>query len=168
MNEKTKVQNSVRWKYKFYKAILEVSSFWRGFIWSTKLDSRYTSEEESMREALLSIITTWSHDFDKHVYLKYSHTQMCRWIDIFQSHVTPLWWHYWLLGRSSHFLLLLRKKMIFVSLFSGKEFLIYKFKPLSLLKRLYSMPSTTFMILYLSHHDILVRHRPDLLNPCNV
>ena len=42
--EKAKVQNSVGLKYKFYKAMLKVSSFWRGFSRSTKLDSRYTSE----------------------------------------------------------------------------------------------------------------------------
>ena len=41
--EKAKVQNSVRLKYKFYKAILKVSSFWRGFCWSTYLDSRFIS-----------------------------------------------------------------------------------------------------------------------------
>ena len=42
--EKVKIQNSVGLKYKFYKAMLKVSSFWRGFSRSTKLDSRYTSE----------------------------------------------------------------------------------------------------------------------------
>ena len=44
--EKVKVQNSVELKYKFYKAMLKISSFWKGFSQSTKLDSRYTSEEE--------------------------------------------------------------------------------------------------------------------------
>ena len=38
--EKVKVQNSVGLKYKFYKAMLKISSFWRDFSWSTKLDSR--------------------------------------------------------------------------------------------------------------------------------
>ena len=76
--EKVKVQNSVRLKYKFYEAILKVSSLWRGFSWSTKLDSRYTSEAENNRGALLPIITTWSCDFDKYLYLKYLYMQMCR------------------------------------------------------------------------------------------
>ena len=44
--EKVKVQDSVGLKYKFYKAMLKISSFWKGFSQSTKLDSRYTSEEE--------------------------------------------------------------------------------------------------------------------------
>ena len=39
------VQNSVRLKYKFYKAILKASSFWRGFSWSTKSDNRCISCE---------------------------------------------------------------------------------------------------------------------------
>ena len=48
--EKVKVQNSVRLKYKFYKAILKVFSFWRGFSQSSELDSRYTSEAENSRD----------------------------------------------------------------------------------------------------------------------
>ena len=40
-----KVKNGVGLKYKFYKAIMKVSSFWRGFSWSKKLDNRYTSKE---------------------------------------------------------------------------------------------------------------------------
>ena len=47
--EKVKVQNSVGLKYKFYKAMLKISSFWRDFSWSTKLDSRQTSEEQNSR-----------------------------------------------------------------------------------------------------------------------
>ena len=50
--EKVKVQNSVGLKYKFYKAILKISSFWRGFSQSRKFDSRYTSEEENSRGTL--------------------------------------------------------------------------------------------------------------------
>ena len=50
--EKLKVQNSVGLKYKFYKAILKASSFWRGFSQSRKLDSRYTSEQENSRGTL--------------------------------------------------------------------------------------------------------------------
>ena len=50
--EKVKAQNSVGLKYKFYKATLKVSSFWRAFSQSRKLDSRYTSEEESSRDTL--------------------------------------------------------------------------------------------------------------------
>ena len=45
--EKVKVEDSVGLKYKFYNAILKVSSFWRGFSWSTKSDSRYISEENN-------------------------------------------------------------------------------------------------------------------------
>ena len=43
--EKVKVKNSVGLKYKFYKAIVKLSSFWRGFSWSTKLNSKNTSKE---------------------------------------------------------------------------------------------------------------------------
>ena len=72
--EKVKVHNSVRLKNKFYKAMLKVSSFWRGFSRSTKLDSWYTSEEENSRGTLLPIIITLSRDFDKYLYLKCSYT----------------------------------------------------------------------------------------------
>ena len=44
--ENLKVKNSIGLKYKFYKAILKVSSFWRG------LDNRYNSEEENSRGTL--------------------------------------------------------------------------------------------------------------------
>ena len=74
-------KNSVRLKYKLYKAKKTVSSFWRGFSWSTKLDSRYISreiEEENSRGTLFAIITTWSCDFDKNLHLKYSNTETCR------------------------------------------------------------------------------------------
>ena len=67
--DKVKVQNRVKLKYKFYKAMLKVSSFWRGFSWSTKLDKMYTSEEPS---SLLCHVTL------ANTYLKYSYTQMCR------------------------------------------------------------------------------------------
>ena len=50
------------------------------------------------------------------------------------------------------------KKMYCVSLFSVKEFLIYKFKLLSFLKKLYNMSSTTYI------HDPL----PDLLKTSNI
>ena len=65
---KVKIQNSVGLKYKFYKAILKVSSFWRGFICSTKLDSRYIScevEEENSRRS-----TSFHHQYLV-IYLKY-------------------------------------------------------------------------------------------------
>ena len=79
--EKGKVQNSVGLKYKFCKAILKLSSFWRGFSQSTKLDSSYTSEEEN-RGAPLPIITTWSCDFDKHIsqILIHSDAEMSRYL----------------------------------------------------------------------------------------
>ena len=50
---------------------------------------------------------------------------------------------------SSLFFTTVKKKMSFVFLFSVKEFLIYKFKLLSFLKRLYNMSSTTYI------HDLL-------------
>ena len=40
--------------------------------------------------ALIPIITTLSRDFDKHLYLKYSYTQMCRWVGIFQKSHGPI------------------------------------------------------------------------------
>ena len=49
-------------------------------------------------------------------------------------------------GKEFSFVTTVKKKIkIYVSLFSGKEFLIYKFKLLSLLKRLYSMSSTAYI-----------------------
>ena len=50
---------------------------------------------------------------------------------------------------NSLFLTTVKKKMIFESLFSVKEFLIYKFKLFSFLKRLCNMSSTTYI------HDLL-------------
>ena len=50
---------------------------------------------------------------------------------------------------NSSFLTTVKKKMFCVSLFLAKKFLIYKFKLLSLLKRLFCMSSTTYI------HDIL-------------
>ena len=46
---------------------------------------------------------------------------------------------------NSSFLTTVKKKMSCVSLFSIQKFLIYKFKLLSLLKRLYSMSSATYI-----------------------
>ena len=58
---------------------------------------------------------------------------------------------------NSSFLTTVKKKMFCASLFSIKKFLIYKFKLFSLLKKLYSMSSTTYIHdLYLSHRDINV------------
>ena len=60
---------------------------------------------------------------------------------------------------NSLFLTTVKKKMFCVSLFSVKEFLIYKFKLLSFLKRLYSMSSTTYIHdLYLSQRDTYLTH----------
>ena len=53
---------------------------------------------------------------------------------------------------NSLFLTTVKKKMFCVSLFSVKEFLIYKFKLLSFQKWLYNMSSTTYI------HDILPVH----------
>ena len=109
---------------------------------------------------------------------------MCRWVDIFQSHMTPSCWCYKLLGRSftwtspksctyptlvtidplevkivsillyknsncptlfwtftidNSLFLTTIEKMFCVFLLSVKEFLIYKFRLLSFLKRLYNM-----------------------------
>ena len=61
--------------------MLKVSSFWRGFSWSTKLDKTYTSEEPS---SLLCHVTL------ANTYLKYSYTQMCRWVGIFQKSYDPI------------------------------------------------------------------------------
>ena len=59
---------------------------------------------------------------------------------------------------NSSFLTTVRKKMSCVSLFSEQKFLIYKFKLLSLLKRLHSMSSTTYIndllpVTMMSQHD---------------
>ena len=59
---------------------------------------------------------------------------------------------------NSSFLTTVRKKMSCVSLFSEQKFLIYKFKLLSLLERLYSMSSTTYIndllpVTMMSQHD---------------
>ena len=65
------VENCVRLYFSpFYKVMLKISSFWRGFIQPTKLDSKYTSEEENSRWPLLPIITTLSRDFDKYLDFK--------------------------------------------------------------------------------------------------
>ena len=65
------VENCVRLYFSpFYKVMLKISSFWRGFIQPTKLDSKYTSEEENSRWALLPIITTLSREFDKYLDFK--------------------------------------------------------------------------------------------------
>ena len=34
--------------------------------------------------ALFPIISTWSRDFDKYLYPKYSYTHMCKWVGIFK------------------------------------------------------------------------------------
>ena len=66
---------------------------------------------------------------------------------------------------NSSFHTTVKKKMFYVSLFSVTKFLIYKFKLLSLLKRLCSMSSTKNI------HDplpVTPWHRPDLLKACNI
>ena len=70
--------------------MLKVSSFWRGFSRSAKLDSRYTSEEENSMGTLLPIVTTLLCDFDKYLHLKHSYTQMCRRVGIFQKSHNPI------------------------------------------------------------------------------
>ena len=138
--------------------------------------------------ALFPIITTWSHNFDQYLYLKYSYTHICKWVVFFKvtwphrDDVTSSWeeCHLDFSPKSCtystlatidppevkiisilpykivtvqlysaplpltivYFLLLLRKKMFCVSLFSVKELLIYKFKWLSFLRRLYNMSCT--------------------------
>ena len=87
--EKVKVQNSVGLKYKFYKAILKVS--YSGEV--SVNQENWTAGIPLKRRAagaLFPIITTWSRDFDKYLYLKYSYTHMCKCVGIFQSHITPL------------------------------------------------------------------------------
>ena len=93
-----KVQNSVGLKYKFYKAMLKISSFWRDFSWSTKLDSRYTSEEQNSRglsfpSSLLCQVTLTN------TYIWNTHALRCadEWV-LFKNSMTPSWWHYLLLG----------------------------------------------------------------------
>ena len=154
--------------------------------WTAKIPLKRTEE------ALLPIITTWSCVFDKYLYLKYSYTQMCRWVGVFQKSRDPIVttllapreeFHLdfslksctdptlvaadplekkiisILLSKNnncptlfctftinkSSFLTTVKKKMTCVSLFSIQKFLIYKFKLLSLLKRLYSMSSATYV-----------------------
>ena len=74
--------------------MLKVSSFWRDFIRSTKLDSRYTSEEENNRgysfpSSLLFHMTLTN------TYISNTYTLRC--VDekvFFKSRATPFWWHY--------------------------------------------------------------------------
>ena len=172
--------------------MLKVSSFWRGFSRSTKLDNTYTSEElnnkgHSFPSSLLCHVAL------ANTYLKYSYTQMCRWVGIFQKSYDPivmtllvtgeecyldfsswsctyptlvsieplevkiisiflykndncptLFWAF-IIDNSSFLTTACYTKMLYVVLFSVKKFLIYKFKLLSLLKRLCSMSSTSYI-----------------------
>ena len=173
---------------------MKVSSFWRGFSWSRKLDSRYTSEEETAG-ALFPIITTLSRDFEKYLYLKsiYSSVQIGRYFSnshdsimmallapgeechldfcpksctyptlatidppevkiisilLYKDSNCPMLYCTFTIDNSL-FLTTVKKKMFCVSLFSVKEFLIYKSKLLSFLQRLYNMSRTTYI------HDLL-------------
>ena len=121
---------------------------------------------------LLPIIWyTWSCDFEKYLYLKYSWTQMCRWVDIFQSHIVPSWWCYKLLGRS----------VIWTTPKSCTYPTLVTTDPLEVSFKFINsncfpfwkgcticLAQLAFMILYLLHRDVTVWHRPDLLNTGNI
>ena len=61
-----------------------------------------------------------------------------------------------------HLILLLRKKMPYVSLFSVQKFLSYNFKLLSLLKCLYSMSRATYIHDPLTCHTVTSQHNINL------
>ena len=198
--EKVKVQNSVGLKYKFYKAILKASSFWRGFSQSRKLDSRYTSEQENSRGTLSHhhYLVMWLWQILISQILIHSYVQMSRYFwksrdpivmtllapgDECHLDLSPKSCTYPTLAIIDHpevkiisillyensncqmlfctftignslFLTTVQKTMFCVSLFSVKEFLIYKFKLLSFLKKFtISQAQLTFMIFYLSYCD---------------
>ena len=75
--EKAKVQNSVGLKYKFYKAMLKVSSFQEASVGQQNWTAGIPLKKRTA-EGLLPIITTLPCDFEKYLYLIYSYTQMCR------------------------------------------------------------------------------------------
>ena len=58
----------------------------------------------------------------------------------------------------AYFLLVLRKKLFCVSFFSVKEFLIYKFKLLSFLKRLYIKSCYKYLTKFISPYTIYLMH----------
>ena len=140
-----KVQNSVRLKYKFYKAILKVFSFWRGFSQSSELDSRYTPEAENSRDTPshhLIYLVMWLWKILISQILMDSDVQMSRYFS--KSHC-PIVVMLQAPGEECH---LDYSQELYLSNFgdyrsSRSEFLIYKFKLLSFLKRLYNMSSTT-------------------------
>ena len=74
--EKVKIQNSVRLKCKFYKAMMKVSSFWRGFSRSTELNSRYTSEEQSSKGNFFPL-SLLCHLTLTNTYISSTHTFRC-------------------------------------------------------------------------------------------
>ena len=78
--EKVKVHNSAGLKYKFYKAILKVSSFWRGLSQSRKLDSRYISDKENSRGTFSHhhYLVTWIWQILISQILIHSYVQMTR------------------------------------------------------------------------------------------
>ena len=90
---KVKVQNSVELKYKYYKAMLKVSSFWRGLSQSSKSDSRYTFEEENSRGHSFP----WSllcHVTFTNTYIWNTHTLRCKdELVFFKSCFSLLRWH---------------------------------------------------------------------------
>ena len=63
---------------------------------------------------------------------------------------------------NSSFLITVKKEMICVSFSSVEDFLIYKFKLLPLLKRLYSMSSTTYIHEPFTSHTVMSQCDTDL------
>ena len=63
---------------------------------------------------------------------------------------------------NSLFLTTVKKKMFCLSLFSVNDFLIYKFKLLSFLKRLYNMASTTYIHDFFTCRTVTLQHDTEM------
>ena len=171
--------------------MLKVSLFRRGFSQSTKLDSRYTSEEENSRghsflSSLLCHVTLRNtHISNTHILRcadEYRYFSKVTWLHCnnitsywgwvspglfsqelclsnlcdhrpsrtednfnftFRYNNLPMLFCFFIISNSS-FLTTGREKLLFILIFI-KKCLIYKFKVLSLLKRLCRMSSTTYI-----------------------
>ena len=77
-------------KYKFYKSNVEGIFILEKLQSVKKIEWRVYLWRGKWQVTLLPIITTLSRDFDKCLHLKYSYTQMCRWVGIFQKLCDPI------------------------------------------------------------------------------
>ena len=79
------MQNSVGLKYKFYKSNVEGIFVQERLQSVNKIGQQVYLWRGEQQGALLPVIITLSCDFEKYSCLKYSYTQMCRWVGIFQK-----------------------------------------------------------------------------------